>query len=100
MALGLTSLGSIDDLRLVIEGKISELNQRVKSEVISIPLHIVSLHTELVSGPIMVGAMISLPVEGISVILGNDLVGNRVMTDPCMCSTPRLSTESEESKLQ
>ena len=76
------------------------LIQGVKSEVISIPLHIVSLHTELVSGPVMVGAMTSLPVEGISLILGNDLAGNRVMTDPCMCSTPRLSTESEESELQ
>ena len=76
------------------------LIQGVKSEVISIPLHIVNLHTELVSGPVMVGAMTSLPVEGISLILGNDLAGNRVMTDPCMCSTPRLSTESEESELQ
>ena len=76
------------------------LIQGVKSEVISIPLHIVSLHTEMVLGPVMVGAMTSLPVEGISLILGNDLAGNRVITDPCMCSTPRLSTESEESELQ
>ena len=28
------------------------------------------------------------------------LAGNRVMTDPCMCSTLRLSTESKESELQ
>ena len=33
------------------------LSQGVKSEVISIPLHIVSLHTELVSGSVMVAAM-------------------------------------------
>ena len=73
------------------------LIQGVKSEVISIPLHIVNLHTELVSGPVMVGAMTSLPVEGISLILGNDLARNWII---CMCSTPRLSTESEESELQ
>ena len=54
----------------------------------------------MVSGPVMVGAMTTLPVEGISLILGNNLAGNRVMTDSCMCSMPRLSTESEESELQ
>ena len=76
------------------------LIQGVKSEVISIPLHIVNLHAELVLGPVMVGGMTSLPVEGISLILGNDLARNQVMADLCVCSTPRLSTESEESQLQ
>ena len=44
--------------------------------------------------------MTSLPVEGISLILGNDLAENQVMTDPYVCPMPQLSTESEESELQ
>ena len=34
----------------------------------------------------MIGAMFSLPFGGILQILGNDLAGNRVMTDPCVCA--------------
>jgi len=34
----------------------------------SVPLHIVDLHTELVSGPAMVGIIPTLPVEGVSLI--------------------------------
>ena len=44
--------------------------------------------------------MMSLPVKGISLILGNDLAGNQVMTDPCVCSMSCLSIEAEESELQ
>ena len=62
------------------------LIQGIKSGVIIMPLHIVYLYTELLSRPLMIGAMFSLPFREISLILGNDLAGNQVMTDPCVCA--------------
>ena len=52
------------------------------------------------SGPVIVGAMTSLPLEGISLIFGNDLAGDWVMADPCVCSKPCLSTEAGASEIQ
>ena len=48
------------------------LIQGIKSGVESVPLHIVDLQSSLVSGPVMVGIVTSLPVPGVSLILGND----------------------------
>ena len=61
------------------------LIQGVESKVVSVPLHIVNIHTSLLSAPVMVGEMTSLPVEEILLILGNDLAGDRVMANPCVC---------------
>lgn len=49
------------------------------------------LESELVSGPVVVGVRPSLPVEGISVILGNNLAGGRVWRD---ISPPAIVTSS------
>ena len=76
------------------------LIQGVESKVVSVPLHIVNIHTPLASGPVMVGVMNSLPVEEISLILGNDLAGDRVMADPCVCPKPCLSIDPDEDELQ
>jgi len=59
------------------------LLQGVGIEVLSVPLQIVHLTTELVCGPVMIGVTPSLPVPGISFLLGNDLAGNKVMVNPC-----------------
>ena len=47
------------------------LLQGVELGVVSVPLHVVNLKTDLVSGPVMVGIRPSLPVQRISLILGN-----------------------------
>ena len=47
--------------------------------IVSVPLHVVNLKTNLVSGPVMVGIRPSLPIQG---ILGNNLAGERVMANP------------------
>ena len=61
------------------------LLQGVELGVVSVPLHVVNLKTNLVSGPVMVGIRTSLPIQGVSLILGNDLAGERVMANPCVC---------------
>ena len=43
-----------------------------------VPLHKIELDSELVKGEVAVALRSSLPVEGVSVILGNDLAGGRV----------------------
>ncbi len=48
----------------------------------SIPLHNVHLASKLVSGPVKVGIKPSLPFKGINLLLGNDLAGDKVITDP------------------
>ena len=76
------------------------LIQGVGLGVISVPLHIVNLHTSLVSGPAMVGVRPTLPVQGVSFILGNDLAGERVMAEPCVFHKPQISEDSGDSDMQ
>ena len=40
------------------------------------------------SGPVTVGIRPTLPVEGVSLLLGNDLAGEKVMINPCLSSLP------------
>ena len=61
---------------------------------ISLPLHTISLECDLVTGPVIVGVMPSLPCEGISLLLGNDLCGGKVTVDPVTCITPLTETDA------
>ena len=70
--------------------------QGVELGVVSVPLHVVNLKS---SGPVMVGIKPSLPIQGVSLILGNDLAGERVMVNPCASANPELNTNLEEIKL-
>ena len=54
----------------------------------SIPRHNIRLVSRLVSGPVTVGVRSSLPHEGIQLILGNDLVGDKVIVDPILTARP------------
>ena len=47
----------------------------------------------------MVGIRPSLPVQGVSLILGNNLAGEKVMVNPCMSPNPHLSSGPEEIEL-
>ena len=71
------------------------LQQGVEMGVIRVPLHLISLHSDIVSGTVTVGLRVSLPVKGISMILGNDLTGDRVKGDPQVSDVPCLATENE-----
>ena len=53
-----------------------------------VPLHNLELSSEIVSGSVVVGLRPSLPVPGVSLILGNDIAGGKVEANPCVSDTP------------
>ena len=57
-------------------------------DFVSVPLHNIHLSSRLVSGPVTVGVRSLLPHEGIQLILGNDLVGDKVIVDPILTARP------------
>lgn len=57
--------------------------------VLHVPLHRVILHCDLFQGEAVLAVRPTLPIEGVSVILGNKIAGARVWPD---CS-PALLTE-------
>ena len=60
----------------------------VENGVLNVPLHSVHLESDLLSGDFVLGVRPNLPVEGVSVILGNDLCGGRVTPDPTVTKIP------------
>ena len=63
--------------------------------VLEVPLHEVNIKSSLINGNVVTGMRLSLPVEGISLILGNDLVGEKVMVDPRVAEKPRDNEKME-----
>ena len=57
------------------------LMQGMGMAVCPVPVHEMSLVSDLVSGEVQMGVRPELPVEGVDVILGNDLCGERVWAD-------------------
>ena len=57
--------------------------------VLEVPLHEGNIKSSLINGNIVIGMIPSLPVEGISLIHGNDLAGERAMVDPRVVEKPR-----------
>ena len=70
----------------------SVLIQGVECGLVTVPLHQVNLKSDLVSGPVTVGARPSLPIEGVHLILGNDLAGDKVVVNPVMTEKPEVIT--------
>ena len=67
----------------------------VEMGVLEVPLHEVNIKSSLINGNIVIGTRPSLPVEGISLILGNDLAGEKVMVDPRVVEKPRDDEKTE-----
>ena len=55
------------------------------------PLHQVNLKSDLVSGTVTVDTRPSLPIEGVHLILGNDLAGGKVVVNPVMTEKPEVT---------
>ena len=68
----------------------------VEMGVLEVPLHEVNIKSSLINGNIVIGMRPSLPVEGISLILGNDLAGEKVMVDPRVVEKPRDDEKTEK----
>jgi len=67
----------------------------VGGESMNIPLHKAYIESDLVQGEVIVGVTDSLPVNGVSMILGNDLAGSRVQTEPVVSQHPTESTSTQ-----
>ena len=70
----------------------SVLIQGVECGLVTVPLHQVNLKSDLVSDTVTVVALPSLPIEGVHLILGNDLVGDKVVVNPVMTEKPEVTT--------
>jgi hypothetical protein len=68
----------------------SVLIQGVECGLIKVPLHHVNLSSDLVSGPVTVGVRSVLPVDGVHLLLGNDLAGDKVVVNSIMTDNPVL----------
>ena len=66
----------------------SVLIQGVECGFINVPLHSIYLSSDLVTDLVAVGIRHSLPFNGVHLLLGNDLAGDRVVVDPLLTSTP------------
>ena len=67
----------------------------IEMGVLEVPLHEVNIKSSLINGNIVIGMRPILPVEGISLILGNDLAGEKVMVDPRVVEKPRDDEKTE-----
>ncbi|XP_038154567.1 uncharacterized protein LOC119792145 isoform X1 [Cyprinodon tularosa] len=68
-----------------------------------VPLHKLTLTCGLVQGEVIMGVRPALPLEGVDVILGNDLAGGRVWADcplpaPIVTSSPVLGKLDESAQ--
>ena len=60
------------------------------SEYSPVPLHTVYLMSSLVTRPVKVGIQPSIPFEGVHLILGNDLAGDKVVVNAVAIEKPYL----------
>ncbi|XP_064090682.1 uncharacterized protein LOC135204397 [Macrobrachium nipponense] len=69
-------------------------------EIISCPYETVVLESDYATGPVRVAVVEEIPVEGVDLILANDIGGNRVLSNPRLLSYPQFcaSTESLEGE--
>ena len=79
----------------------SVLLQSVELGIIDVPLHRIYLKSDLITGPVIVGVRPTLPVQGVSLLLGNDLAGGKVVPDPIVCEklTSDVASEDENDDL-
>ena len=72
----------------------SVILQGVEGGYVNAPIYEVDLKSDLVSGKVKVGVRPSLPVKDVSIILGNDLAGERVVLSPVVSARPCESDET------
>ena len=64
-----------------------------------VPLHLVNLVSDVVSGSVVVGVLNTLPVKGVSMLLGNDLAGGKVIAEPDVVMEP-VTSAAENDKFE
>ena len=68
--------------------------------VLEVSVHEVNIKSSLINCKIVIGMRPSLPVEGISLILGNDLADEKVMVDRRVVEKPRDDEKTELRNLE
>jgi hypothetical protein len=54
------------------------------------------LKSDLITGPVIVGVRHNLPFEAVSLLLGNDLAGKKVVAQPIVTNEPAVDAETSE----
>ncbi|XP_076030622.1 uncharacterized protein LOC143018919 [Oratosquilla oratoria] len=67
---------------------------------INVPLHYVEIDTGYVSGKVRVGVSEELPINGVEMLLGNDLAGDKVVPEPRMIAKPLENMKDESIDVQ
>uniref|UniRef100_A0A3B1IMD5 Gypsy retrotransposon integrase-like protein 1 n=1 Tax=Astyanax mexicanus TaxID=7994 RepID=A0A3B1IMD5_ASTMX len=67
--------------------------QGVGLSYVNVPIHSVYLKSDLVSGKVDVGICDTLPIPGVTFILGNDLAGGKVLPVPEVVTDPICSVQ-------
>ena len=62
---------------------------------VNAPFQVVNLESELVSGLVTVSLQSTLPMEGVSFIIRNDLISGRVSINPQMVEEPSVESNTE-----
>ena len=68
----------------------------VECGYVSVPLHKICIKSDLVSGEVTVGVRPTLPVKGVSFLLGNDLAGDKVVVNPVVVNEPCTFDNTEQ----
>ena len=72
------------------------LIQGIGMDIISVPLHRINLKSDLISDTVIVGVRPELPVKGVSMLLGNDLAGGKVLPQPIVTRDPCMETDNDD----
>ncbi len=72
------------------------LVESIDLQKMNVPLHNIYLKSDFVTGPVTVGIRPTFPIKGISMLLGNDLAGTKVVPDHVVSKQPCLTEEVEE----
>ena len=72
------------------------LIQGIGMDIISVPLHRINLKSDLISGTVTVGVRPELPIKGVSMLLGNDLAGGKVLPQPIVTRDPCTEADTDD----
>lgn len=67
----------------------------IEMRCVNVPLHIAYLKSDIVSGVVNLAVREQLPVEGVDLILGNDLAGGLVFPTPIVTRMPNTSQNDD-----
>jgi hypothetical protein len=55
-----------------------------------------AIKSDLITGPVIVGVRHNLPFEGVSLLLGNDLAGIKVVAEHIVTNEPAVDAETSD----